>query len=76
MYLTCFSEENKTAHPNNYFPESTFEDVILTSTGVIPTARIYLLMWQAAEYDDKQKFVIILWCKSHRGRERNAYLYC
>jgi hypothetical protein len=39
-------------HPDNYFLESTFEDVLLACTCVILATRTYLPIWQAVGYDD------------------------
>ena len=72
-------KKSESVHPDNYFPESTFEDVILTCTGVLLTARIYLPMWRAAGYDDENIVqrrhgtddLENLFCKS-RGANPNA----
>ena len=55
-YVLYMFQLKKYVHPDDHFPESTFEDVVLICTGILVIAGIYLSMWQTAEYTDGHIF--------------------
>ena len=78
-YVSYLEKWRNHMHPNNFLPQSTYEDCVITCTGVVLTSRIYLKKWSEAGYcdekivqkrhgtDDCEK----LFCKS-RGANPNA----
>ena len=78
-YVTYIEQWRQSIHSDNFLPQSTFEDLILTCTGVVITARMYLPLWRAAGYEDENIIqrrhgtddLENLFCKS-RGANPNA----
>ena len=78
-YASYFHKWKNSVHPDNFVPESTYEDIIMTCLGVVLTTRTYLPMWSCDGYggetivqrrhgtDDMEN----LFCKS-RGGNANA----
>ena len=44
-YASYFHQWKQSVNPDNFVPELTYKDVVMTSLGVVLTARTYLPMW-------------------------------
>ena len=52
-YVNYFMSRRKAPPPRLILPESTYTDVVWTCLGVVLTARIYLLKWEATGYENE-----------------------
>ena len=78
-YASYFHQWKKSVNPDNFEPESTYEDVVMTSLGLVLTARTDLSMWSRGGYNEDYTVqrrhstddLEDLFCKS-RGGKPNA----
>ena len=48
--VSYMEEWKRTVHPDNFVPESTYEDTVHTCLGLVLTARFYLKKWEEDGY--------------------------